>query len=160
MKTVFTVALAFLTLVGCAQKSPKKSTEGTAGGAEISIVYCAPSARGRTIMGELVPFDKVWRTGANAATTIEFSKDVKIEGKDLKAGKYSLFTIPGEKEWTVIINNETGQSGTQYNESKDVLRVKVKPKKSGEMIEQFIIEVQDKGVKMSWENTEVFFKVS
>ncbi|MEO7990424.1 MAG: DUF2911 domain-containing protein, partial [Chryseolinea sp.] len=91
--------------------SPSATVTGKIGAANVKIVYCQPSARGRKIMGELVPFGEVWRTGANEATTIEFDKPVKIEGKDLAAGKYSLFTIPGEAEWTLIINKDSKQWG-------------------------------------------------
>jgi len=108
--------------------SPKETVNGTIDGASVEIVYCKPSARERKVMGALVPYGEVWRTGANAATTIEFSKDVKIEGKDLPAGKYELFTIPGEKEWVIIFQKYSKQWGAfSYKQSKDVLRVSVKP---------------------------------
>jgi hypothetical protein len=91
--------------------SPQATVEGKIGASKVKIVYCQPSARGRKIMGGLVPYGEVWRTGANDATTIEFDKPVKIEGKDLAAGKYALFTIPGENEWTIIINKDAKQWG-------------------------------------------------
>src|SRR6187431_2271455 len=84
--------------------SPKAEASGTLGAAKTKVTYCQPSARGRKVMGALVPYGEVWRTGANEATVIEFDKPVKVEGKDLAAGKYSLFTIPGESEWTIIFN--------------------------------------------------------
>ena len=93
------------------QPVPQATVEGKIGAATVKIVYCQPSARGRKIMGGLVPYGEVWRTGANDATTIEFDKPVKIEGKDLAAGKYSLFSIPGENEWTIIINKDAKQMG-------------------------------------------------
>src|SRR6188768_4545868 len=91
--------------------SPQATATGKIGAANVKIVYCQPSARGRKIMGGLVPYGEVWRTGANEATTIEFDKPVKIEGKDLPAGKYALFTIPNEKEWTIIFNKDVKQWG-------------------------------------------------
>jgi hypothetical protein len=91
--------------------SPKATVEGKIGAAKVTIVYSQPSARGRKMLGGKDPYGKVWRTGANEATTIEFDKAVKIEGKDVPAGKYALFTIPNEKEWTIILNKEANQMG-------------------------------------------------
>jgi hypothetical protein len=140
--------------------SPKDEVSGTVGGAKVSIVYCRPSADSRKIMGELVPFGKVWRTGANAATTIEFDKPVKIEGKEVPAGKYALFTIPNENEWTIILNKDYDQPGAyNYDQAKDVLRVNVKPKKTSGYIETFTIAPEKDRVSLKWENTEVAFKV-
>jgi hypothetical protein len=111
-------------------------------------------------MGGLVPYGEVWRTGANKATTIEFDKDVKIEGKALPAGKYALFTIPNENEWIIVINTDFNQQGAyNYDEKKDVLRVSVKPRKTDEFVETFTITPEKDKVTMKWENTEVSFKV-
>ena len=158
------VAACFMTLPTLAQTkqrtSPKAEVSGTVGGANVDIVYCRPSADKRKIMGELVPFGKVWRTGANAATTIEFDKPVKIEGKSIPAGKYALFTIPNENEWIIILNKDFNQQGAyNYDEGKDVLRVSVKPKKTGQHIETFTITPEKDKVSLKWENTEVGFKV-
>jgi len=140
--------------------SPKAETEGVAGAAKVKIVYCQPSARGRKIMGGLVPFGEVWRTGANEATTIEFDKPVKLEGKDIPAGKYALFTIPAENEWTIIINKDNKQWGAyKYNDKDDVVRVKVKPGKTDAFVETFTISVVKDQVQLKWENTAVAFKV-
>ena len=139
--------------------SPKAEVSGKLGSATVKIVYSQPSAKGRKIMGELVPYGQVWRTGANAATTLEFDKPVKVEGKDLAAGKYSLFTIPGEKEWTIIINKQSGQSGMSYTESEDALRVTVKPTKTPAFVETFTIEPANDQITLKWENTAVAFKV-
>jgi hypothetical protein len=110
-------------------------------------------------MGGLVPFGEVWRTGANEATTIEFDKPVKIEGKELAAGKYALFTIPGESEWTVIFNSDTKQWGAyNYKDKDDVLRVKVKPSKAPAFVETFNISVVKDEIVMKWENTAVAVK--
>lgn len=140
--------------------SPKAEASGTVGGAKVDIVYCRPSADKRKIMGELVPYGKVWRTGANAATTIEFDKPVTIEGKSVPAGKYALFTIPNEDQWTIILNEDFNQQGAyNYDDKKDVIRVNVKPKKTKEYVETFTITPEKDRVTLKWENTEVGFKV-
>src|SRR5258707_15840760 len=94
-----------------AQKSPPAKAEGKVGGASITIAYSSPSVKGRKIWGDLVPYGKAWRAGANEATIFQTDKDIKVDGKELKAGKYSLFIVPGEKEWEFILNSETGQWG-------------------------------------------------
>ena len=140
--------------------SPKETVNAKIDGVDTEIVYCRPSARNRTMIGGKEPYGKVWRTGANAATTIEFDKPVKIEGKSLPAGKYALFTIPNEKEWTIIINEDYNQQGAyNYDEKKDVLRVNVKPKKTEQFVETFTITPEKDRVTLKWENTEVSFKV-
>ena len=113
------------------QPSPKATLTQRVGLTDVTISYSRPSVKGRVIWGELVPFDKVWRTGANSATTITFSDDVTVEGQKLAAGTYSVFTIPGKAEWTVIFNNDTKLWGeTDYDAAKDALRVKAKPQVS------------------------------
>ena len=108
--------------------SPKASVYQVVGLTEITIAYCRPGVKSRTIWGDLVPYDKVWRTGANEATTITFSTDVEVAGSPLKAGTYGLFTIPGKDEWTVVFNKGAEQWGAyEYKAEDDVLRVKVKP---------------------------------
>ncbi len=140
--------------------SPLATTEAKIGAANVKIVYCQPSARGRKMIGEKEPYGKVWRTGANDATTIEFDKPVKLEGKDVPAGKYALFTIPGEKEWTIILNKDSKQMGAyNYKEDKDVLRVKVAATKSPEFVETFNISIVKDDVHLKWENWAVAFKV-
>lgn len=140
--------------------SPKETVTETVGGAKTTIVYCKPSAKGRKIMGGLVPYGQVWRTGANEATTVTFDKAVKVEGKDLAAGTYALFTIPGENEWTIIFNKESQQWGAyNYKESEDVLRVKVKPAKTDSFVETFTITPEKNQVSLKWENTAVAFQV-
>lgn len=116
-----------------ARLSPMASVSQTIGeNTEVSIVYSRPAVKGRQIWGDLVAYDKVWRTGANEATTIEFSEDVTVQGAALAAGKYALFTIPGEGEWTFIFNTEADQWGAyDYDNSKDALTVKATPQKGG-----------------------------
>ena len=158
---VFTLAFAFqVNAQENKPASPKETVSETVGGAKTTIVYCKPSARGRKIMGGLVPYGQVWRTGANEATTITFDKPVKIEGKELAAGTYGLFTIPGENEWTIIFNKESQQWGAyNYKESEDALRVKVKPSKTDSFVETFTIIPEKNQVSLKWENTAVAFQV-
>lgn len=148
--------------LACAQKlSPAATATGKVGDATITINYSSPSVRGRKIWGGLVPYDKVWRTGANEATLFTTDKDIKVEGKSLPAGKYSLYTIPGEKEWTIILNSATGQWGVKHNEettedpAKDVLRVTVKPEKASAFSERMTFTIDNSGFALVWENLKV-----
>ncbi len=106
--------------------SPNASVSQTIGTTVITLHYGRPGVKGRKVFGGLQPYGKVWRAGANEATAINFSKDVKVQGHPLKAGWYSLFMIPGEKEWTIIFNS-TIKWGLDYEQKSDVLRVKVTP---------------------------------
>lgn len=109
--------------------SPRKEMKGTVGGATITINYGSPSVKGRQLFGKggLEPYDEVWRTGANAATSIEVSQPITVGGKSLPAGKYGLFTIPGETEWTIIFNSNYDMWGDgDYKQEQDVLRVTAK----------------------------------
>ena len=141
--------------------SPSATFEQRVGLTDIILNYSRPGVKGRTIFGDLVPYDKLWRTGANMASRIEFSDDVKIEGKDLKAGIYALFTIPGRDQWTIILNSNYNQGGTaQYKESEDALRVTVTPEKMAEKIETFTLDINDitdtsAKLWILWENTAV-----
>ena len=144
-----------------AQQSPRESVTGSINGANVTISYGSPSVRGRKIWGGLVPYDKIWRTGANQATEIQTSKDLKIGGNTLPAGKYSIFTVPGEKEWKVIFNSQTGQWGIKQDglanddPSKDVLTVMVKPEKSPAFTEKLTFKINKDGFDLLWENVEV-----
>ena len=163
LKTLSLFAIAFFasTMVFAQKPSPAETATGTVAGSEIKVNYSSPAVKGRKIWGGLVPYDKVWRAGANTATSIETDKDIMIEGKKLPAGKYSIFAIPGEKEWTIIFNSATGQWGinrdgsTTEDPAKDVLRVDVKPKKSASFNEKLIYTVDNKGFALLWENVEV-----
>jgi hypothetical protein len=164
MKKMYFLMVAFFAFASLHAQdkpaSPKAEASGSIAGTNIKIAYSAPSARGRKIMGGLVPYKEVWRTGANEATTIEFDKAVKIEGKDLAAGKYELFTIPGEKEWTIIFQKATKQWGAySYKPENDVLRVTAKPSKTADFVEMFNISVGKEAVELKWENTAVAFSV-
>jgi hypothetical protein len=140
--------------------SPKETVKGKVDGANVEIVYSRPSSRGRKMLGGNEAYGQVWRTGANEATIIEFDKAVKIEGKDLAAGKYALFTIPGEKEWVIIFNKDIKQWGHfNYKQGDDVLRVTVPAKKPDSFVETFTITVEKNDIWLRWENTAVAFKV-
>ena len=149
LKSLLLVIFATASFVQAQPASPKAEVEGSIGTTKVKIVYCRPSAKGRKIMGGLVPFGEVWRTGANAATTIEFDKAVKIEDKDLPAGKYELFTIPNADEWTIIIQKYGKQMGAfTYKKENDVLRVNVKPAKTDAFVETFTISTGKDNVEM------------
>lgn len=124
------------------------------------IIYSRPQKNGREIFGELVPFGKVWRTGANEATEITFYEDISFGGKAVEAGTYSLFTIPGENKWTVILNEAVNLWGAyQYDSSKDVARVEVKPKSTAASVETFSITSKkaDEGyhLLLGWDDTYI-----
>ena len=134
---------------------------------KVNLSYSRPSAKGRKVFGELVPFGEVWRTGANASTKLTFTQDVSIEGNALKAGTYALYTIPGEKEWTIIIHTNTKHrsiAGDTYKQSEDAFRFNVKPAKIPNFVETFTLQFTDIttnscNLKISWENTEVKFNI-
>ena len=167
MKKIFNTAamlmLTFFSISTFAQNSkpsPAMTATGKAGGANITINYGSPSVKGRKVWGELVPYGKVWRTGANDATTFEIDADVKIEGKTLAKGKYALFTIPEQNEWTIIFNKNPKQWGAySYKQEEDVLRVKVKPVSTSTPQEALKFEVAGNKVTMMWENLAVSFNV-
>lgn len=174
-KIMFSLALA-IGLMGAAQdaksqlKLPSASTKQSLtqelGIGTIELNYQRPSARGREIFGQLVPFGEVWRTGANDATAITFSTDVQIEGKPLPAGTYGLFTIPGEKEWTIIFNKNSEQWGAYtYEQADDVLRVVVPTHTVNTPLETFTISFDDVleqslTVSLAWANQRAAFQVS
>jgi len=174
MKKIAIMRVFFLTLLGISissmilaqsdkakRPSPPATAIGKVNGASITIDYSSPAVKGRKIWGELVPYNKVWRTGANEATLFATDKEIKVEGKALPAGKYSLYTLPGEKEWVFIFNSQTGQWGVKDNEetsedpAKDVLRVTVKPEKSASFNERMKFEVDKAGFSLLWENLKV-----
>ncbi|MBX2956310.1 MAG: DUF2911 domain-containing protein [Cyclobacteriaceae bacterium] len=141
--------------------SPDAEFKQQIGFGEVEIKYSRPSARGRVIFGGLEPYGQMWRTGAHDATTIRFSEAVKLNGNDIPAGTYSLFTIPNQNEWTIIINKIAEMHGTSdYAQEQDLVRFAVKPEKSARYYETFTIEVNDlskdeAGLFLLWENTQV-----
>mgnify|MGYP003578104612 CR=1 FL=1 len=163
--TLFATVFAGSTVFAQQDKSKRASppavvTQTLRTGAVVTIDYSQPALKDRAIGKDIAPYGKVWRTGANEATTFEVSKDVTIEGKALPAGKYSLYTIPGEKEWTIIFNKALGQWGTVYKEDQDQLRVTVKPESTESLKERFTFTISKNGeVSMEWGKTEVEFEV-
>jgi hypothetical protein len=174
MQKLFNSKAFYLTIVGMfmvsltwaqgdksKRASPPAIASGKVMGATITIDYSSPAVKGRKIWGGLVPYDKVWRAGANEATLFTTDKDIEVEGKSLAAGKYSLYAIPGEKEWVIIFNSQTGQWGVKNDESttedpaNDVLRVTVKPVKSANFQERMKFVVDRKGFALEWENLRV-----
>ena len=144
------------------QSSPLAKIEQVVGLTTVQVEYSRPSAKGRTVYGDLVPFGKMWRTGANANTTISFSEDVKVGGKDLKKGKYALFTFPKADSWDVIFYSDTNNWGLpeNWNEANVALRVTVKPETLSKSVESFSIFLNnltnDSGlIALSWERTMV-----
>jgi hypothetical protein len=143
--------------------SPTSSVKQVVGITEVFVNYSSPGVKGRTIWGELVPFDNVWRTGANAATEISFSTAVKINGKELDAGTYSLFTFPTASDWNVMLNSRTGISGTDYKPEADVLKIKVKPE-TGEFRERMTFLIENNTNKtadivLHWEKLRLVLKL-
>src|ERR1700712_888498 len=136
--------------------SPRDSVSGVVAGSHIKIWYGSPSVKGRKIFGGLEPYGKVYRAGANEATTFTTDKNIMVEGKSLPAGTYAFFVIPAEKgPWTVIFNKTAKQWGAfKYDESKDQLRVMVLPEKI-DLQERLIYLITKDGFSMNWENTSV-----
>lgn len=160
MLAMFAIALSSSVWAQNKPASPPAKAQGTIDGVAVTIDYHQPSAKGRKIMGGLVPYGEVWRTGANNTTSIEFSQNVKIEGKALPKGKYGLYTLPGENEWVIIINKTIDWGAYKYKQEDDVLRVTVKPTKTDSFVETFTITVEKDNVLLKWENTAVAFKVT
>jgi hypothetical protein len=186
-------AAAALLLAACAgattqaqvrtpRPSQKASVMQTVGVTDMTITYSRPGVKGRTIWGDapagapagararaanaaIVPYGRVWRTGANEATTFTVTDDVLVNGQPLKAGTYSLHTIPGRDEWTIIFNSDPGQWGSfAYDEKKDVLRVKAKPQTAAESQEWLAFQIDPGGetsaqVSIRWERLRVPFTV-
>jgi hypothetical protein len=137
------------------RKSKNGRVEGVAGGVAVAIDYGRPKVGGRAIWGALVPYGKVWRTGADEATTVRFDRDVLVEGQKLAAGTYALFTIPTEGNWTVIFNRTAQQWGAyDYKEADDVLRVEVTPR-AHDHVEELDFAVAGDAILLRWEKLEV-----
>jgi hypothetical protein len=162
------VALSLSTLVVQAQtlKTPAPSSSQTIkqgfGLGDITVDYSRPSVKGRTVFGDLVPYGKTWRTGANAATKITFSDDVKVEGKDVKAGTYAIYTVPNKDSWDFILYSDVTLGGnvSGYKPENEVLRVPVKPTTLSHKIETFTISLADvtptsTTLELLWDKTRV-----
>ncbi len=140
--------------------SPPADTSQTVDGKTVSIHYNAPSKKGRTVFGGLVPYDKVWRTGANPATTLKTATNLKIGTAEVPAGTYTLYTLPSTGTWKLIINKQTGQWGTEYHEDRDLARVDMTKKALSSPQEVMSITLEPfKGKQSSlhvrWDTTDV-----
>ena len=161
--TPFVAVALGLALVGCvsAQRpSPSGTADITLKGQTISIQYSRPSMRGRKIMGGLVPYGEVWRTGANEATQLSTPIDLTIGGANVPAGLYTLYSLVGQHNWKLIINKQTGQSGTEYHEDQDLVRVDMQMGKTSSPVEQFTISWKKTGAAsadlvLEWEMTRL-----
>jgi hypothetical protein len=147
--------------------SPQTEMTQELGLAQIKLSYARPSAKGRKVFGDLVPFGEVWRTGANASTKLTFTDDVKIAGNALKAGTYALYSIPGPEEWTIIIHTNTKHrslAGDVYKPAEDAFRFKVKPSSMLNHVETFTIDfgeftTSSCNLILSWEKTKIRFPI-
>lgn len=133
---------------------------------DITVEYSRPSAKGRVVFGDVVPFGSIWRTGANSTTKITFGEDVKVEGNDVKAGTYGLYTVPNKDSWEIMLYKDLTLGGNvaEYKKENEVLRFTVKPTALTEKVETFAINVADvtsntANVELVWEKTRVAFKV-
>lgn len=157
MKHVLFLLLAdFFVLPACSQgrKSPHETVEGT----NVKVTYGRPYKKGREVFGGLEKYGKVWRTGADEATEITFAKDVNFGGKPVKAGTYTLFTVPDQSEWTVILNGQLGQWGAYDYEKykdKDVVQVKAPAKKLDKVVEQLTIRFAGNNMIIEWDTTQI-----
>jgi hypothetical protein len=147
------------------QPSPSATITQKVGLTDVTVNYSRPGVKGRKIFGDLVPYGKLWRTGANAATKLTFSDEVSLEGKTIPAGDYSLFTIPGATEWTIIVNKNAKASANEYKQEEDVARFTVKPTKMASKVENFTIQFSDlraskANLDLMWENTLVRVTIS
>jgi hypothetical protein len=157
--------LLYMRLVYTKSFSPEDKSSFSNGDLQISVLYNRPFKKGRVIFGELVPYNKVWRTGANEATVFETNKDLVFGDKTLKAGKYTLFTIPEEQSWNILFNTETGQWGVDFNGEanrdpvKDALSVQALSVQQEKEFEQFTISIERWGEEMQlifmWDKTLV-----
>jgi len=167
---LFAAASIFTTNVSAQLKTPAPSPAQTLKQAfalsEITIDYSRPSVKGRTIFGDVVPFGKVWRTGANGSTKITFGEDVKVEGNDVKAGTYAIYSVPDKDMWEIMLYKDLTMGGdvSSYKKEDEVLRFKVKSSALAANVETFTINVADvtpskANIELQWEKTRVAFSV-
>jgi hypothetical protein len=165
MKKIIGILLIFIATTNFAvgqktKASPRESVTGKINAATITIDYGSPSVKGRKIWGGLVPFDKIWRAGANEATTFKTDKDIIVNGGELPAGKYSLFIIPNEKECIVIFNKKADQWGAyNYNQELDQLKVSVSPNKKSNSTEKLLFLVNNSTIGLLWDNWEIALEI-
>jgi hypothetical protein len=172
-KTAFVVLFVLtLSILASAQQDKSKRSSPPAqaqckfsDGKTITVDYSSPRAKGRKIFGGLVPYSEVWRTGANDATTFVTGANLTVEGKDVPAGNYTIFTVPEQNKWTLIINKQTGEWGIPYKyEANELARVPMQVSKTSAPVENFTISFEQSGgactLRMSWENTQASVKIS
>jgi hypothetical protein len=155
----FVLALAALYGQRSKYTSPSAEASVSVSGKKITVEYYAPGMHGRKVMGGLVPYGQVWCTGANWATKLTTEADLQMGGLTLPKGSYSIWTIPNEKEWTLIINRETGQFHLNYDSTQDLGRTKMVVKTVGTPVEAFTVQLTANSgktgtMKLVWENTE------
>ena len=166
LSSILSFSLAQSQTISFPQASPTTTVSQNFATSKIELSYSRPSAKGRKVYGDVVPFGSIWRTGANSATTISFGEDVKINNTEIKAGKYGLLTIPGATEWTIILTKDLTVTNAQaYKQENDVLRFSVKPETLPYFTETFEIEIANVktnqvDIELIWEKTSVSFTVS
>ena len=153
------LATSTLAQAGRPVPSPAETATASLNGKSVTVKYGAPSMRGRKIMGELVPYGKVWRTGANEATSLVTDANLTIGGKPVPAGSYTLYTLPEASQWLLIVNKQTGQWGTNYDQSQDLIRVPMKSGKFASPQEKMSITFENTSgnsteLHVKWENTD------
>lgn len=140
-------------------RSPAAVAQVAQNGLTINVKYNQPRKKGRTIFGSVVPFGKVWRTGANAATVITLDRNMFVADQPINKGSYSLYTIPSETEWLLIFNSKTGQWGRSYDQTRDVLRITVPVRLNTPVAEQFYISFEPRpdgtAMLLTWDQTQV-----
>ena len=159
MQKLLVIGIA-LWIVLSACEGTRKSPHENVAGENIKLSYGRPYKKGREIYGGLVSYGSVWRTGADEATQITFEKNGTFGGQPVKAGSYSLYTIPGKEKWTIILNSQTGQSGTEYNKSKDVLRVDAAVRALDSVVEQLTLRFDSTNMYIEWDKTQVYLPVN
>ena len=158
-------ALAFAQQDKSKRPSPSATTQCKFDSKTITVDYSSPRMKGRKIFGGLVPYGEVWRTGANEATTFVTNAGLTVDGKDIPAGNYTIFTIPEQDKWTLIVNKHTGEWGIPYSyQSEELVRIPMQVSKTASPVENFTISLQQGGagctLAMSWENTQASVKLA
>lgn len=165
---LFVLALCLISSAEDKSKRPSPPEQAQckfSDGKTITVDYSSPRAKGRKIFGELVPYGQVWRTGANEATTFVTSTGVTSEGRDVPAGNYTIFTVPEQNKWTLIVNKKTGEWGVPYKyESEELVRIPMSVSKTSSPVENFTIKFDQGGndctLNISWEETQASVKLS
>lgn len=167
MKKVLIAIFSSVLLASAQSKaplSPPATASATLDGKNISITYSQPSMRGRKIMGGLVPYGEVWRTGANSSTTLTTDIDLMIGDTKVPKGKYSIYSLPSEGTWKLIINKQTGQWGTEYHQDQDFARIDMKKESLSAPVETFVISFEPTtdptSIVFKWENTKLSVPIS